>query len=57
MADAMWLRNILKKVSYELKKAERHLIELKGVSFDLIYITEEQEKVHDKYKEKMKKNI
>ena len=55
--DAMWLRNILKKVSYELKKAERHLIELKGVSFDLIYITEEQEKVHDKYKEKMKKYL
>lgn len=57
MADAKWCQNILSKVSYELKKAERKLIELKGVSFDLIYITEEQQKVHDNYKEKMKKNI
>lgn len=57
VADANWVKNILKKVCYELKKAERKLIELQSVSFDLILITEEQEKVHDKYKGKIKRNI
>lgn len=50
-------KNILKKVCYELKKAERKLIELQSVSFDLILITEEQDKIHDKYKEKIKRNL
>ena len=52
--DSIWVSNILSKVSYELKKAERKLIELQSVNFDVIYISEEQQHIHDKYKKSIK---
>lgn len=52
--DACFLKKMLKKVSKELKYAERKKIELSNINYDLDYIMQEQKCIHDKYMEKIK---
>ena len=55
MADAMFLKKFLKSVDCELKYAERKMIELQDVNYDIGFIMQEQECIHDKYIKKMGK--
>lgn len=45
----------LEDVQYELKKIYRMCEELNGTGYDVLYIVEIQNKIHEEYKEKMKK--
>lgn len=48
-----YMLEIVKCVGNELKELERMLLSLKSVSFDILYIESEQEKIHDKYREEL----
>ena len=54
VAAAMKIKHFLEDVDEELKCAERKHLELMGVNYDLIFITEMQPCEHDLYKEKLK---
>ena len=45
----------LEDVQHELKKIYRMCEELNGTGYDVLYIVEIQKKIHEEYKEKMKK--
>ncbi len=49
------LEKLIKEVTMELKTASRKHIELKSIDYDIIYISQEQQKIHDCYKSKMKR--
>jgi hypothetical protein len=49
------LEKLIKEVTMELKTASRKHIELKSIDYDIIYISQEQQKIHDCYKSKMER--
>ena len=51
VADAILLKKMLKDTDCELKYAMRKKLEQDAVNYDLAYIMQEQERLHDKYKE------
>lgn len=50
IATAMFIKKFIKDVDCELKYAERKMLDLMSVDFDMTYILEEQKAIHDKYK-------
>lgn len=55
VAAAMKVKELICDVDCELKKAEREFLYKKAVDFDMVVIAEEQEKLHEKYREEEKK--
>lgn len=53
VADAIMVENLVEDVDKELKKLERIIVDLISSGYDMIYITESQQGIHDKYKDKM----
>lgn len=54
VASAMKIKSFICDVDEELKRAERKYIKLKAVDFDMSVIIPEQERLHEKYREKIK---
>lgn len=54
MIDYNLMMCYLKEVQYELKKIYRLCEELNGVGYDVLYIIDIQNRIHEKYKKKMK---
>ena len=54
MSASLFLEKYLCDVERELKYAQRKEIELASIDYDLIFILQEQKRIHDKYKKKMK---
>lgn len=52
IALAMFIKNYMCDVEKELKYARRMNIDLKSIDYDMSVIVPEQEKIHEKYKEK-----
>ena len=50
VASAMFINKFIKDVEKELKCAKRMYLDLFAVDFDMVYILEQQTKIHDKYK-------
>jgi hypothetical protein len=57
VADACKIKQLLKDVDEELKVVEREILNLKSVDYDMIYILECQDCMHERYKEKMEKEL
>ena len=55
IADSELICELIEHTDIELKKLKREKIELMDLTFNLEYIFLKQKKIHDKYKEKMKK--
>lgn len=53
VADAIMVENLVEDVDKELKKLERIIVDLISSGYDMVYITESQQRIHDKYKAKM----
>lgn len=53
VADAIMVEKLVKDVDNELKKLERIVVDLISSGYDMVYITESQQGIHDKYKAKM----
>lgn len=53
VADAIMVEKLVEDVDKELKKMERIIIDLISSGYDMVYITESQQGIHDKYKTKM----
>ena len=53
VADAIMVENLVEDVDKELKKLERIIVDLISSGYDMIYITESQQRIHNKYKAKM----
>lgn len=53
VADAIMVEKIVEDVAQELKKLERIVVDLISSGYDMVYITESQQGLHDKYKEKL----
>ena len=51
---AEYVCNMIRDVDKELKCAERKQIELEAVDYDMVFISQKQCKLHDKYKKKVK---
>lgn len=56
-AAAFFIKQYICDVDEEIKNAERHLIHLKSVAFDLTVINQDQKELHKKYKSKLKEKI
>jgi hypothetical protein len=56
-ADVKKVEDLICDVSCELKFLERDILNLEAVDYDIIYIIEQQECIHEKYKKKMKKGL
>ncbi len=54
VADAMFVECLVEDVSEELKTVECMINDLISTGYDMVYITEIQSEIHDKYKKKMK---
>ena len=54
VADAMFVECLVEDVSEELKTVECIINDLISTGYDMVYITEIQSEIHDKYKKKMK---
>ena len=54
VADAMFVECLVEDVSEELKCVERMIADFISTGYDMVYITEIQPEIHDKYKKKMK---
>ena len=54
MQDAMFVECLVEDVSEELKTVECMINDLISTGYDMVYITEIQSEIHDKYKKKMK---
>ena len=52
IALAMFIKSYMCDVEKELKCARRMNIDLKSIDYDMSIIVPEQEKIHEKYKEK-----
>ena len=53
VADAIMVEKLVEDVGNELKKLERIIVDLISSGYDMVYITESQHGIHDKYKAKM----
>lgn len=54
VSDALFVECLVKDVSEELEEVEKMVTDLISVGYDMVYITESQECIHDKYKKKLK---
>lgn len=54
VADAIFVEKLVEDVSAELKTVERMLSDLISTGYDMVYITENQSEIHEKYKKKLK---
>jgi hypothetical protein len=57
IADATKVENLICDVSQELKCVDREILDLEAVDYDIVYIIECQQCLHEKYKKKMKKDL
>ena len=53
VADAIMVEKLVEDVDNELKKLERIIVDLISSGYDMVYVTESQQGIHDKYKAKM----
>lgn len=53
VADAIMVENLVEDVDKELKKLERIIVDLISSGYDMVYITESQQRIHNKCKAKM----
>lgn len=53
VADAIVVEKLVEDVDKELKKLERIIIDLISSGYDMVYITESQQRIHNKYKAKL----
>lgn len=54
VTDAMFIECIAKDVSEELKEVEKMIADLISTGYDMVYVTESQKELHDKYKRKLR---
>lgn len=54
VSDAIMAEELVKDVDGELKSLERIIVDLISCGYDMVYITESQNGIHDKYKSKMR---
>ena len=54
VADAIFVEKLVEDVSAELKTVEQMISDLISTGYDMVYITENQSKIHEKYKKKLK---
>ena len=57
IASANKVDCLINAVDQELKCVERKLIEYNSIGWDMMYIMEQQDEIHDKYEDKTKKHI
>jgi len=50
---ALYIDKLILDVSKELRHAERRLIELESINYDIVQITDWQEDLYHKYKKKL----
>lgn len=55
VADAIMVEKLVEDVDSELKNLERIIVDLISSGYDMVYITESQKRIHDKYKAKLHK--
>lgn len=55
VSDAIIVEKLVEDVDMELKELERIIVDLVSSGYDMVYITETQQRIHDKYKEKTRK--
>lgn len=55
VASSCKIKELVKSVDKELKKATRYLLNKEAIGYDMGAIIAEQDKMHDKYKKKIKK--
>ena len=53
VADAIMVEKLVEDVDNELKKLEKIIVDLISSGYDMVFITESQQGIHDKYKAKM----
>lgn len=53
VADSIYIKSFICDVDKELKKAERCWIKMLSCNYDIIYILDLQDELHEKYKKKM----
>lgn len=53
-ADALFVDRIVKDVDHELKCLDRIILDLISAGYDMVYIVESQDRLHDRYKKKLK---
>ena len=53
VADAIMVEKLVEDVDNELKKLERIIVDLISSGYDMVYVAESQQMIHDKYKAKM----
>lgn len=54
VADAIFVEKLVEDVSAELKTVEQMVSDLISTGYDMVYITENQSEIHEKYKKKLK---
>lgn len=54
VADAIFVEKLVEDVSAELQTVERMISDLISTGYDMVYITEIQPEIHEKYKKKLK---
>ena len=54
VADAVFVERLVEDVSAELQTVERMISDLISTGYDMVYITEIQSEIHEKYKKKLK---
>ena len=54
VADAIFVEELVEDVSAELQTVERMISNLISTGYDMVYITEIQSEIHEKYKKKLK---
>lgn len=54
VAAALFIKELVHDVDMELKCAERMLLRIKAVDYDMSFICEEQDELHEHFKEKTK---
>jgi len=57
IASANKINCLIKDVDKELKRVERKMLEYDAVGWDMLYIVEQQECIHDEYEQKTKDTI
>lgn len=55
VVDTIMVEKLVEDVDDELKELERIIVDLISSGYDMVYITESQRRIHDKYKAKMRK--
>ena len=53
-ADAIMVDRLVEDVSHELKCLDRIILDLISAGYDMVYIVESQDRLHDRYKKKLK---